>query len=120
MTKEKLDALLEKVDGLVKGLNRLGLGTDDGDVVREPQSAQSDAMLMSVISVLFFSILHSILPSSLERIKDKLKNISDRFENTEHTAKSEDAKVVSELMGDIQNAITDFQVSGNTQPGSAT
>lgn len=68
----------------------------------------------------FFSILHSIPPSSLGQIKNKLKDASDRFENMGRTVKSEDAKVLSELMGDIQNAITDFQVSGNTQPGSAT
>jgi hypothetical protein len=61
-----------------------------------------------------FSILHSILPSSLGRIKDKLKDVSDRFEKAGHTAKSEDAKVVSELTG------ADFLVSCNTQPGTAT
>ena len=46
MTKKKFDAML-------KGLERLGLGADDGDVFHRPQPTQNDAVLMSVTSALF-------------------------------------------------------------------
>ena len=35
------------------------------------------------------------------------------------TENSEDAKAVSELMGNIQNAVVECQVSGDAQTGSA-
>ena len=43
MTKEQIDALL-------KWLDKLGEGTNDGDAVRKLQSTQSDALLVSVAS----------------------------------------------------------------------
>ena len=46
MTKEQMDSLL-------KGLDRLGLGADDGDAVHKPQSIRSNALLMSAFPVLF-------------------------------------------------------------------
>jgi hypothetical protein len=52
------------------------------------------------------------------RIKDKLKDVSDRFENAGLTGGGEDAKVVSELMDVIQNTVADCQVSRNPQPGT--
>jgi hypothetical protein len=42
----------EKFDALLKGLERLGLGADDGDVVHGPQPTRN-AVLMLVTSALF-------------------------------------------------------------------
>ena len=53
-----------------------------------------------------------ILSSALERIKNKLEDLSDRVENMEQTGDNGDAKVVAELVGDIRDAVTDCQVSG--------
>ena len=48
MTKDKIDALL-------KALDRLGLGVNDGklDSSREPQLTQNHEVLVSVIAALF-------------------------------------------------------------------
>ena len=40
----------EKIDTLLKLVDRLGLRTDDGDVAPKLQSTRSDALLQSVIS----------------------------------------------------------------------
>ena len=41
----------EQIDGLVKGLDELRLGMDDGDVAHALQAMQGEALLTSVISV---------------------------------------------------------------------
>lgn len=108
----------EKLDGLLTGLDRLGLGAGDGSVFHKPQPTRSDAVLMSAVPVPFIRSCILTVPSSLERIKVKLKDITDRFENMGPTWNGEDARVVPGLMDDVRNAVTDFQVSGNTQlPG---
>ena len=54
------------------------------------------------------------------QVKDKLKDVPDRFENMGRTGNNEHAKAVSELMDSIRNAVDNCQVSGNAQTGSAT
>ena len=41
----------EQINALVKSLDKLGLGTDDGDGVHGPQSTQNEALLMLALSV---------------------------------------------------------------------
>ena len=41
----------EQIDTLVKSLDRLGLGTDNGDATDRLQSTGNDGLLVSVISV---------------------------------------------------------------------
>ena len=42
------------MDGLLKGLDRLGLGADDGNAVHKPQLIRSNALHMSAILVHLF------------------------------------------------------------------
>jgi hypothetical protein len=76
------------MDGLLKGLDRLGLGADDGSAVHKPQPIRSDALLMSAIPVPLFDPAFNP-PSSLGQVKDKLKDVSDRLENMGRTENSE-------------------------------
>ena len=87
----------EQIDALVKSLDRLGLGDNDG-------------LLVSVISAPLYSILYLILSSALERINDKLRDVSNRIENAGYMG-SNDGKAVSELMDEIRAAIANRQVS---------
>ena len=48
----------EQISGLVKSLDRLGLGTGDGDVVGKLQSTGNDGLLVSVVSVPLDSTPH--------------------------------------------------------------
>lgn len=43
----------DKIDALLKALDRLTPLVDDGDAVREPQPTRIDAVLVSVIAALF-------------------------------------------------------------------
>ena len=112
MTKEQIDALL-------KWLDKLGTGMQDGDAVRKLQPTQSDALPASVISVAPCLFQHLILSSALERIKVKLRDVSDRIENPGYMGSTEGAKAVSRLTEEIRAAITDCQVSGKVLTGSA-
>lgn len=105
MTKEKVDALLERFEKLDVG----------GDTVHGQDATQTDALLTSVISPSLYSTIHSIPPSALERIEDKLRDVSDRVESGGHVASNEDTKAVSELMDYIRDAVTSYQVCGGTQ-----
>ena len=103
MTKEQIDTLVKSLDGL-------GLGTNDEDVVRKPQSTQSDTLLVLVVLITLYLLPHSVLSSALERIKDKLRDGSDRVEKAGHLGR-DDGKVVSELLVEIRAAVNDRQVS---------
>ena len=48
----------EQVDAMVRSLDRLDMGTNDGDVVHGLQSTRSDALLASAISVPLYLIPH--------------------------------------------------------------
>ena len=50
MTKEKIESLLERFEGL-------SLGATDGDGVREQDSARTDDLLRSAIQLSLYSIL---------------------------------------------------------------
>ena len=113
MTKEQIDALL-------KWLDKLGAGVNDGDAIRKLQPTRSDALLASVISAPLCLIQHSILSSALERIKDKFRDVSDRIENPGYMGSTEDVKAVPQIMEEIRGAIADCQVSGKFLTGSAT
>jgi hypothetical protein len=39
----------EQFDGLLKALDRLGLGMDDGDAAHKPQLIRNDTLLMSAV-----------------------------------------------------------------------
>ena len=108
----------EQIDALVKSLDRLGLGTNDGDVVRKLQSAQTDGLLMSVISIPLCSYPHRIFSSALEHIDNKLRDTFNRIEAAGCTG-SDDGNIVSELVDEIRAAIANFQVSSKAQTGRA-
>ncbi|KAF9793377.1 hypothetical protein BJ322DRAFT_1216082, partial [Thelephora terrestris] len=65
---EESSVTKDQFDGLLKALDRLGLGMNDGNVVYKPQLIRNDSLLIS-----------------LERIKEKLKDASDRLEIMGHT-----------------------------------
>jgi hypothetical protein len=106
-------------DALVKSLNKLGLGVNDGDAVHRLQPARSGALLTSVFSAPLCWVPHLILFSTLERFKDKLRDVSDCIENAGYTGSNEDAKVASQLMDEIRAAIVDCQVGNKVRTGSA-
>jgi hypothetical protein len=105
----------DQINALVKSLDKLGLGTNE--VVHELQSTRSDTLLTSVILVPLCRIPHRIVPSTLEQVKNKLQDVSDRAENVGYMG-SDDFKVVSELVDEIRAVIIDCKVSGETQTGS--
>ena len=106
----------EKIDTLLKWLDKLGLGTNDGDGVHILQSTQGDApAFASVILVPLCSIQCSIRSSSLEGIKQKLQEVFNRIENAGYMGNDENVKVVSELMDDIRAAVINCQVSSEAQ-----
>ena len=109
----------KQIDAFLKRLDKLGIGMNDGGAVRKLQSTQSDAPFMSVISARLCLIQYSILSSALERIKNKLRDMSDRIENPGYTESTEGAKVVSQFMEEIRAAVADCQVSGKALTGSA-
>jgi len=55
-------------------------------------------------------ILYWHLSSALEHIERKLQEILNRVDAAGHTENDEDVQIVSELMDDIRDAVTDFQV----------
>ena len=107
MTKEKLEILVNSWDGM-------GLGTNGGDVVPKLQSAQSNTLITSVTSVPPYLLPHLILPSALERINDKLRDVSKHAENAGYMG----SNVASEL-DEIITAIANCQASSEAQTGSA-
>jgi len=56
--------------------------------------------------------------STLERFKEQLREVSDRFEDTGYTGSDGDGEVVSKLMDEIRAAIVDSQVSDKAQTRS--
>ena len=98
----------DQIDALLKRLDELGVGMNGGD-----------ASLASVISAPLRLIQHSILSSTLDRIKDRLRDISDRIENPVYMGSTKGAKAVSRLMEEIRVAIANRQVSGKGLTGLA-
>jgi hypothetical protein len=107
----------EKVDILLKWLDKLGLGTDDGVEVHKLQSTRGDALLALAVLVALYLVPHLIFPSALEQIKDQLRGVSDRIENLGYIGSNEDAKVVSEPMDDIRAVVIDRRVSSEARTG---
>ena len=60
--------------------------------------------------------MYQPLSSTLEQIKDKLQGVLDRIEAVGYTENSKDAQAIFELMDEIQDAVTDYQVSGCSKP----
>ena len=105
----------EKIDTLLKCLDKLGFGISDDDAIRQLQSPRSDALLALVVSVTRYLVPHRTFSSALEQIKEKLQGLSDRIESVEHMGSNEVAKVVSEPMDDIR-----VQVSSEVRARSTT
>ena len=57
-------------------------------------------------------ILRSIPSSALEQIKAELRDVSDHVKSFGRAGSNEDTKAMSELMGYIRDAVTNYQVSG--------
>ena len=110
MTKEKIEYLLERFEGL-------SLGAKDGDGVRGRDSARTDTLFTLVI--LLPSIRSSAqfkIPSSApERIEAKFRGPFDRDENVGNVEGNEETKTVSELMDYTRDAVTNYQVSGGAR-----
>ena len=109
----------EQIDALLKRLDKLGVGVNDGDATHTLQPERSGALLASAILAPLCLIQHSILSSALERIKDKVRDVSDCIENPGYMGNTEGAKAVSRLMEEIRTAIADCQVSGRALTGPA-
>ena len=88
---------------------------NDGGGVCEQESARTDALLRSVISLSLYSTLCSIHSSALEKIKAELRDISDHIKSVGRAGSNEDTKAMSELMGYIRDAVTNYQVSGGAR-----
>lgn len=52
------------------------------------------------------------------RVEEKLKDVSNQVEKMARMGNNEDSKVISELVDDIQGAVTDCQVSDRAKTGS--
>ncbi|KAF9785094.1 hypothetical protein BJ322DRAFT_1020694 [Thelephora terrestris] len=89
-TLERLEssATKEKIDALLKELDRLGLGVAGGDKAHESLPTRSEASL-----------------PALERIKYKLQGLSDRVKNLGRMGTSEDTKDLSDLIDGIRDAV---------------
>ena len=57
------------------------------------------------------SILYLPLSSTLERIKEQLQAVLDQIEAMGYVENDKDVQVVSELMDDVRDAVTRYQVS---------
>lgn len=86
----------------------MGLGAENWSVV----TARNDAALLSAIQAFLACSFVEFSPSALERIKDKLKEVSDRIENMGRVGNNEDVKAVAQLVDHIRDAVTDCKVSG--------
>ena len=74
-------ATKEQVDGLMKLLDKSGLGTNEGDVASNLQSARSDALLVSAIPVPRYStpIEFSLVPWNGSETSSKAYLIASRM-----------------------------------------
>ena len=59
------------------------------------------------------SIQDQPISSTLEQIKDKLQQVLSDIEAVGYMENDRDVQIVSELMDDIQDAVTDYQVSSD-------
>ncbi|KAF9780491.1 hypothetical protein BJ322DRAFT_295993 [Thelephora terrestris] len=89
---EESSVTKEKIDALLKELDRLGLKADGGDVANALQPTRSDAAL-----------------AALERIKEKLQDLPDRIENVGRVGNDGNTKDVSDLLDDIRDTVVDCQ-----------
>ena len=98
----------EKIDTLLKCMDKLGFGIGDEDAVRQLQSPRSDALLALVVLVTRYLVLvpHRTFSSALEQIRDKLQGLSDRIESVGQMGGNEVANVVSELMDGIRGQVS--------------
>ena len=85
--------------------------------MRITDCSQHEAVPCSCPSFLPIPVgFHAEFSSSiLERFKEQLREVSDRFENTGYTGSDGDGEVVSQLMDEIRAAIVDCQVSDKVQ-----
>ena len=105
MTKDKIDSLLGRFEALNLRMNNEG-------AVHEQDSARTDALATSVISLSIYLILCSIPSSTVERIEAELRDVSDHIKSVGHAGSNEDTKTMAELADYIRDAITNYQVSG--------
>jgi len=106
MTQEKIETIFARLD-------RLGL--DDPDVNKDevdPQESMRRVDLFMSVLLVPHLILNQLLSSALGKIKQKLQAVYDRIQAEDYTGNEGDAQIVSELMDDIRDAVTDYQVNG--------
>ncbi|KAF9780514.1 P-loop containing nucleoside triphosphate hydrolase protein [Thelephora terrestris] len=89
---EESSATQEKIDALLKELERLGLRVDSGDTAHEVQPTRS-----------------APAPTALEGIRGKLQGLSDRIENVGRMGSNEEIKDVFALIDGIRDTIADCQ-----------
>ena len=109
----------EQIDGLANILDELRLGIDDGDGAHALQEMQGTTLLASVVSILLCWILQLILSSTMERMDEKLRDISDCVKSMGSTGRSNE-KVLGELVDEIRAAISILRVSSNSRAGLVT
>ena len=102
VTKERLEAIFARLD-------RLGLGENDGHTI-DPQDSVRRADLFKLVIPTSRYSSHQPLFSALNRIKDKLQMVLDRIQAAGYMGDDKDTQIVSELMDDIRDAVTDYQV----------
>ena len=59
---------------------------------------------------------HWLLSRTLNRIKGELQVVLDRIEAAGHAGNAKDIQIASDLMDNIRDAITDYQVRGDPKP----
>lgn len=102
VTKERLEAIFARLD-------RLGLGENDGHTIDPQDSVRRADLFKLVIPTPRYSS-HQPLFSALNRIKDKLQMVLDRIQAAGYMGDDKDIQIASELMDDIRDAVTDYQV----------
>ena len=108
VTKERLEAIFARLD-------RLGLGENDEHTIDPQDSVRPADLFTLVIPTPCYSI--SLTPfSALNRIKDKLQMVSDRIQAADYAGDDKDFRIVSELMDDIRDTVTDYQVREDITP----
>ena len=100
------------VEAALARLDRLGLEEDIADV----QESTRRANLFTSVARSLFSILYSSLSSTLNQIRHELRGVLRRVEAVNYMQVDEDVQIVSGLMSDIRDSITDYQVGGYPNP----
>ena len=106
MTKGKIETALARLD-------KFHLGRDGEDVTDALELMRQDDLLLWVILTLPGLFQYQPLSRTLDQIKDRHCAVLDRIEAVGYVENDKDVQIVSELVDDIRDVVTDYQVSSD-------